>query len=58
VLWFLSHHLCHHKVEHDGNGKIFLLLLVFCENVELSITRFCRVTKLTREMPRQRATLA
>jgi len=48
VLWFLSCHPRHGRVEHDGDGKNFLLLLVFYENVEFSITRFYRVIKLTR----------
>jgi len=34
VLWFLGYHPRHHRVEHDGNGKNFLLSLVFYENVE------------------------
>jgi len=34
VLWFLSYHPRHGRVEHDGNGKNFLLSLGFYENVE------------------------
>jgi len=52
VLWFLSYHPRHGRVECDGNGKNFLLLLVFYENVEFSITRFYRTIKLPRKIPR------
>jgi len=56
VLWFLSCHPRHGRVECDGNGKNFLLLLVFYENIEFSITRFYRATKLPRKTPQQHAT--
>ena len=48
VLWLLSYHPRCVKTWCDGDGKNFLLLLVFYENIEFSITRHVRAKKMPR----------